>query len=89
MQLTKLKVVITLAFLLLASGCTHTVIKPSPLPLPICPDLVQIHPDEIAVKDDYIIMHKQTMVKIVKRDAQRKACKDMHRAVIESTHNVE
>jgi len=89
MQLIKLKLGIILASLLLISGCSHTIVKPTPLPLPVCEDLVQIHPNELGVKDDFIIMHKRTMVKIVKRDAQRKACMLLHRAVIESTHSVE
>ncbi len=87
MQLIKLKTVIILASLLLVStGCTNTIVKPSPLPLPTCPDLVTIHPTEFIEFGENILITKKTVMKIVKRDAQRKACTLVHRAVIESTH---
>lgn len=87
MQLIKQKVGILVPFLLLVSACSHTVVKPPPLPLPVCEDLVQIHPSELIVLEEgNVIMSGETMVKIVKRDAQRKACTDLHRAVIQSTY---
>ena len=103
MLLIKLKKVIILACLLLISGCSHTVVKPSPLPLPICNPLAQISADEFVYlcsnngdivkcpegeeeRSVAISLQRDTMVKIVKRDAQRKACTELHKAVIESTH---
>ena len=87
MQSIKLKKVTILACLLLAStGCSHTIVKPSPLPLPICEELVQIHPTEFVEFGKNILITQETVIKLVKRDAQRKACMLLHRAVIESTH---
>ena len=87
MQLIKPKMGIILASLLLISGCTHTIVKPAPLPLPVCEDLAQIHPTElITTANGNVVMSQETMVKIVKRDAQRRACTKLHRAVIKSTH---
>lgn len=85
MHLIKLKMGTILASLLLLNGCTHTIVKPAPLPLPVCDELVAISPTELFIEENRVIMHKDTMVKIVKRDAQRKACTALHRAVIEST----
>ena len=86
MQLIKLKKVTILACLLLLSACSHTVVKPSPLPLPICEDLVQVHPTEFIEFGENLLITKETVIKLVKRDAQRRACMLLHRAVIQSTH---
>ena len=86
MQSIKLKKVTILACLLLVSACSHTVVKPAPLPLPICEDLVQVHPTEFVEFGKNILITQETVIKLVKRDAQRKACMLLHRAVIESTH---
>lgn len=88
MQLRKLKMGTIVLSLLLVSACSHTVVKPTPLPLPVCEDLVTIHPTEIIVlPEGNVLMDAEVMVKIVKRDAQRKACTLLHRAVILSTHS--
>ena len=86
MLLIKLERVIIVLCLLLVSGCSHTVVKPPPLPLPVCEDLVTIHPTEFIDFGENLLITKETVMKLVKRDAQRKACMLLHRAVIESTH---
>ena len=86
MQSIKLKKVTILACLLLVSACSHTIVKPTPLPLPVCEDLVQVHPTEFIEFGENLLITKETVIKLVKRDAQRRACMLLHRAVIESTH---
>lgn len=103
MLLTKLKLGISLACLLLISGCSHTIYKTEKLPLPICEPLVQLSAQEFLYlcktdagikpcakgqEDKFVavMIMRDSMIKIIKRDAQRKACTASHRAVIESTH---